>query len=108
MGTPPQRIACLQQYDLPRLKIASLKEGNEWRTDGEDADWEFLSSKSVSTYPFFADRNARDGDPIADRLYCSLFKNRAIVALADGCSWGLRPQQAAMKATAAFSDYMRD
>lgn len=93
---------------LPTLRVKpTAPESKIWYTDGEDTEEEFVSSKSVSTYPILPGRNdVRDGDPIADRLFCSIAKNRTIVAVADGCNWGVRPQQAAISATLAFKEYL--
>ncbi|EGG25356.1 protein phosphatase 2C-related protein [Cavenderia fasciculata] len=61
---------------------------------------------STSTYPYSKGNLGRDGDPIADRYNCVIFENRLIACLADGCNWGARPKEAAMKASEAFLDYM--
>jgi hypothetical protein len=49
----------------------------------------------------------REGDPICDQYCLTHFENRTIVALADGCSWGVEPRDAALKSVKVFVDYMR-
>ncbi|GAM17930.1 hypothetical protein SAMD00019534_011050 [Acytostelium subglobosum LB1] len=60
---------------------------------------------STSTYPSPIGSKGRDGDPIADRYNVVIYENRLIACLADGCNWGLRPQEAAKKASEAFIEY---
>jgi serine/threonine protein phosphatase PrpC len=45
-----------------------------------------------------ARKNARDGDPIADHYGLAAWHNRVLATVADGCSWGVRAQQAAARA----------
>lgn len=45
-------------------------------------------------------------DPVCDVFNVKLYENRGIIALADGCSWGHRPREAALKASAAFMNYV--
>ena len=60
---------------------------------------------TVSTYPRRNER-LRDGDPICDRFGISVFRNRAIVVVADGCNWGSRPRQAAIAARDSVLSYL--
>lgn len=93
-------------YDeLPRFKVVSVRGPGLWKIDGEDKDESFVSTRSVSTYPHLPS-GEKDGDPIADRLYVQVHENRALVAVADGCNWGKRPQMAARDAVAAVSGYL--
>jgi hypothetical protein len=100
-------IEALLYEELPRYKVASLKGTAVRKIDGEDADESFVSTRSISTYPMLPG-GEKDGDPIADRLYVQLHPNRALVAVADGCNWGRRPQLAAQDAIAAFSGYFNE
>lgn len=93
--------------ELPKLKVVSLRGPALRKIDGEDTDEPFVSTRSVSTYPHLPS-GEKDGDPIADRLYVQVHENRALVAVADGCNWGKRPQMAARDAVAAVSGYLTD
>ena len=42
-----------------------------------------------------------------DHYFIELYPNRLLVALADGCNWGLRPFNAALKAAEGFVQYLR-
>lgn len=70
-----------------------------------DIDEKLVSCKSISTYPLFPD-GRRDGDPIADKFKAKFYKNRAWIALADGCNWGSRALNAATAAIGAYESYM--
>lgn len=48
----------------------------------------------------------RDGDPNADGFYAALYDNRAILAIADGCNWGVRSYRAARSALEGVSKYL--
>lgn len=52
--------------------------------------------------------NKREGDPICDRYNYAAFKNRMLIAIADGCSIGTRAQQAATRAVNSFVNELRD
>jgi hypothetical protein len=58
-------------------------------------------------YPHIPGNPRRDGDPICDRFAVSLFQNRSILCIADGCNWGPRPRDAATNATNAFIHYVK-
>jgi len=95
-------------YDeLPKYKVVSVVGPDEIKIDGTDTDQHFVSTRSISTYPLLPG-GEKDGDPIADRLYVQVHENRCIVAVADGCNWGKRPQRAAHDAIAAFSHYFNN
>ena len=66
-----------------------------------------LSSQTISTYPYLPGIG-RAGDPICDYYYIRLFKDAAILSLADGCNWGESPKQAAKRASTCFVRYMQD
>lgn len=93
--------------ELPHLKVKAVRGPGLWKIEGEDVDQPFVSTRSVSTYPFLP-TGERDGDPVADRLYVQVHENRAFVAVADGCNWGKRPQMAARDAVSAVSGYITD
>jgi len=66
-----------------------------------------ICAKSGSSYPkHFTGR--RIGDPICDRFKALIFKDRLLVALADGCNWGRLPYEAATKATDAFLLFLEE
>jgi len=44
---------------------------------------------------------------ICDRYCAEIYKNWAVICLADGCNWGPRPKTAAWKASNAFVDFVR-
>ena len=67
-------------------------------------DW--LCVRSVSTYPRDL-QGIREGDPIADQYAIARIDNRVISALADGCSWGVEPKEAARKASRMFVSYLK-
>jgi hypothetical protein len=102
-------ICATRQFELPQLKVAPyIKNTKIWVTDGtNDQDAEFASARCISTYPTLPNKK-RDGDPIADKLFCGITTNRVVVAMADGCNWGSRPEQAAIKATTAVKNYLQD
>jgi hypothetical protein len=51
----------------------------------------------------------QQGEPICDYFEVELFEEgRTLVCIADGCSWGEQPRQAARKATDAYMGYLRD
>lgn len=65
-----------------------------------------VAGRSISTYPHIPGNPNRDGDPIADRFAANVFENRVIACMADGCNWGAKPREAAIKANAAFIEYV--
>ena len=65
-----------------------------------------LSCSGISTYPTI--RGSRQGDPICDHWCTRLYNNCSIVCLCDGCGWGPQAQQAAIKASRAFVEYIND
>eukprot|EP01122_Echinamoeba_exundans_P000781 TRINITY_DN10716_c0_g1_i1.p1 TRINITY_DN10716_c0_g1~~TRINITY_DN10716_c0_g1_i1.p1 ORF type:complete len:468 (-),score=76.59 TRINITY_DN10716_c0_g1_i1:75-1478(-) len=89
--------------ELPPLAVKQpVGDPTVYDTDAED---KYVSCKSISTYPLFPD-GRRDGDPIADKFKAKFYKNRAWVALADGCNWGSRALNAATAAIGAYEAYM--
>lgn len=45
---------------------------------------------------------------MCDQFFVRLLGNRTVFALADGCNWGPRPREAAMRATASIIDQLGD
>lgn len=97
-------IEAVLYEELPKYKVVSVCGSGVWRVDGEDFEESTLSTRSISTYPLLPG-GEKDGDPIADRLYVQRHENQALLAVADGCNWGKRPQMAARNAVAALSTY---
>jgi serine/threonine protein phosphatase PrpC len=93
--------------ELPKYKVTSLRGSGMWKVDGDDYEELDLSTRSISTYPLLPG-GEKDGDPIADRLYVQRHENRALLAVADGCNWGKRPQMAAKNAVAALAAYFNE
>lgn len=48
----------------------------------------------------------RTGDPICDRFFVQMIRDRAIILVADGCNWGEKPRKAAEKASNNFVQYL--
>jgi hypothetical protein len=92
--------------ELPCLQICPVIEDNEPWTAETDVEKPFCCGKTVSTYPMVAGGKFREGDPIADRFLIKAYKNCALLAIADGCSWGLRSLNAATSAILAFNTYL--
>ncbi|EFA82233.1 protein phosphatase 2C-related protein [Heterostelium album PN500] len=63
-------------------------------------------ARTVSTYPHLPGHPKREGDPICDHFSIQMQANRVIAAIADGCNWGVRPQEAALKASTSFVDFI--
>lgn len=49
----------------------------------------------------------RDGEPNADCVYASVYHNRALLAIADGCNWGPRSARASHDALEGVSSYLQ-
>jgi len=86
--------------NLQNITFLSVAEG------GEASFQNILSCKSVSTYPTIGGKRA--GDPICDYFCAWLLDNATLVALSDGCNWGIAPKEAAQRAANAFADYMKE
>ncbi|EGG21549.1 protein phosphatase 2C-related protein [Cavenderia fasciculata] len=80
------------------------------RTDVPEDSQSYSNSiycKSGSSYPkHFTGR--RQGDPICDRFKISIYREKVLVVLADGCNWGRLPYEAATNATNAFLTFLED
>jgi len=63
--------------------------------------------KTISTYPQYHGKPTREGDPIADSYSLEVYQNGIVlVAVADGCSWGNAPRDAAMLAKRVFLNHL--
>jgi serine/threonine protein phosphatase PrpC len=63
--------------------------------------------KTVSTYPVNSETGLREGDPICDQFGATLFNDgSAVLVVADGCNWGEKPREAAVRARDTFVGYM--
>ncbi|EGC30847.1 hypothetical protein DICPUDRAFT_157374 [Dictyostelium purpureum] len=102
-----QPIVVLQYDELPQINVTNLKSSAQSIQVDDDYDETYLSTRSISTYPMLP-HGEKDGDPIADKLFVQVHKNRAVLAIADGCNWGKRPAMAAKDAIAAFAQYFNE
>ena len=58
-------------------------------TDSPSQFAELACAHSISTYPHLPTHPKREGDPICDRYSLSLYDNRVIACVADGCKFKL-------------------
>eukprot|EP00010_Vexillifera_abyssalis_P008882 CAMPEP_0201544274 /NCGR_PEP_ID=MMETSP0173_2-20130828/874_1 /ASSEMBLY_ACC=CAM_ASM_000268 /TAXON_ID=218659 /ORGANISM="Vexillifera sp., Strain DIVA3 564/2" /LENGTH=520 /DNA_ID=CAMNT_0047952335 /DNA_START=33 /DNA_END=1595 /DNA_ORIENTATION=- len=68
-----------------------------------------ISIRRTSTYPHLPGKAKREGEPIADAF--SIIRQRGggvIVSLADGCNWGAKSRNAAVKACDSFARYVAE
>ncbi len=66
-----------------------------------------VSGRTVSTYPQLPGRDQREGSPICDSYFAQVQKDGVVlVCIADGCGWGSRPREAAIKAKVAMVDHI--
>jgi len=73
----------------------------------EDGYKNYICARSISTYPPVPSNDRRDGDPVCDRYHIEVFSHGIIMSIADGCNWGSRPRNAAIKATEGFINYFK-
>jgi serine/threonine protein phosphatase PrpC len=91
--------------ELPLLPVCPVAvDATPWVAE-TDVEKPFCCAKTISTYPVLAN-GKRDGDPIADKFLIKTYKNCALLAVADGCSWGIRSLNAATSAVHAFNTYL--
>lgn len=64
-----------------------------------------LCGRMVSSYPLWPD-GQRQGDPICDFYRIHYHPLRTVVALADGCNWGIGPRDAAHHAVNNLIEYL--
>eukprot|EP01132_Coremiostelium_polycephalum_P008518 gene8518-10472_t len=98
----PKLTASLSMASTPIYSICGPKPN---LPEDEQTYKNLLCAKSGSSYPkHFTGR--RQGDPICDRFKANIYKDKVLVCLADGCSWGRLPYEAATKATDAFLSFL--
>eukprot|EP01094_Clydonella_sp_ATCC50884_P011330 TRINITY_DN21127_c0_g1_i1.p1 TRINITY_DN21127_c0_g1~~TRINITY_DN21127_c0_g1_i1.p1 ORF type:complete len:754 (+),score=257.55 TRINITY_DN21127_c0_g1_i1:278-2539(+) len=91
-------------YQAPSPKVGLMTGPDD--TEMQDCYGEFASAWTVSTYPRVLIEGQRQGDPICDRYNMQLRSNMVITALADGCNWGTKPQEAAILASNEVVSYL--
>ena len=71
------------------------------------------AGSTISTYPWRTfdiseteKITVQDGSPICDQYKASVYANRAVVSVADGCNWGEAPREAAQRARDSFVNYL--
>lgn len=97
---------------IPKLRIRALDgvvhdtiAGPEDPYVPGEAHNRYGSGKSVSTYP----KNGAGGyNLICDRFTLQVLQQWSILCVADGCGWGVRPREAALKATNGFLTYIKE
>lgn len=100
---PQIRIAPLSDSTKQLPEIVFTLSGPSNESDGSVEEYgDFACGSSISTYPVKTAKNGRQGDPICDRFALTFYHNRAVVVLSDGCNWGIRPRNAAVRANNAF------
>eukprot|EP00005_Dracoamoeba_jomungandri_P003346 CAMPEP_0174255294 /NCGR_PEP_ID=MMETSP0439-20130205/4642_1 /TAXON_ID=0 /ORGANISM="Stereomyxa ramosa, Strain Chinc5" /LENGTH=393 /DNA_ID=CAMNT_0015337417 /DNA_START=172 /DNA_END=1353 /DNA_ORIENTATION=- len=72
----------------------------------EELSTSWCSTRSTSTYPILYGK--RHGDPIADQTWIGVYPNCVLATVADGCSWGTRPRDAARACTIAFKEFFEE
>lgn len=97
---PVKRNQYLSKVSGPRPLASGKKDFFATKT-GEVV----LKGRSVSTYPRSRSA-ARQGDPVADRYSALIYENRTVLALADGCNWGVRPLEAADRSVNGLLGFM--
>jgi len=75
-----------------------------------------VCGRAVSNYPYktflgsdgkrIVDESQQEGLPICDQFCLERYENQTIFALADGCSWGMKPKYAAYYASRRFVEFM--
>eukprot|EP01105_Mastigella_eilhardi_P016174 TRINITY_DN36_c0_g2_i1.p1 TRINITY_DN36_c0_g2~~TRINITY_DN36_c0_g2_i1.p1 ORF type:complete len:438 (+),score=105.24 TRINITY_DN36_c0_g2_i1:77-1390(+) len=68
-----------------------------------------LCARSESTYPVVETSpgvRAKNGEPNADAFAAVVYENQAVIAIADGCSWGVKPYRAARHAVLGVANYI--
>mmetsp|Transcript_1556 Transcript_1556/g.5485 ORF Transcript_1556/g.5485 Transcript_1556/m.5485 type:complete len:745 (+) Transcript_1556:203-2437(+) len=62
--------------------------------------------RSTSTYPYMESKKGREGEPICDQYRIQVTPNHVVMAVADGCNWGMAPALAAYKASKGFVEFI--
>ncbi|KYQ93896.1 protein phosphatase 2C-related protein [Tieghemostelium lacteum] len=89
-------------------KIITIEGPNRELAEDQQSYKDSVYCKSGSSYPKHKVSGKRQGDPICDRFKVSIYRDRVLVVLADGCNWGRLPFEAANKATDAFLQFLED
>eukprot|EP01116_Phalansterium_solitarium_P000643 TRINITY_DN10485_c0_g1_i1.p1 TRINITY_DN10485_c0_g1~~TRINITY_DN10485_c0_g1_i1.p1 ORF type:complete len:913 (+),score=258.32 TRINITY_DN10485_c0_g1_i1:60-2798(+) len=102
-------VSKLPVKPLSSDEIVTLVSTFDWSTGeiGEKSFEDIVCGKSVSTYPRDSLTGKREGDPICDQFCASVYDNRIISVVADGCNWGEEPKEAARKATRITTQYIK-
>jgi hypothetical protein len=97
-GIPQLRIKPLDG------KVVKLLQGPEDPMQPGEVHDRLGSGKAISTYPGIPGGYSL----ICDRFALQVLGNWVLCAVADGCNWGLKPQEAAVRATAGFLGYITE
>jgi hypothetical protein len=99
---------------VPRLQLADFYESDKYieirgplLTDGNGLRCEPNRSAvahTVATYP----NGSYGWQIVCDQFYVRAMGNRTVFALADGCGWGARPREAAIRAAEAVVEQIAD
>jgi serine/threonine protein phosphatase PrpC/uncharacterized FlaG/YvyC family protein len=98
-------IAATSQSQSNAVPLSVELTGSEVPSEGVRRLYsDIVCAQSVATYP---------RDSLGCQIICDWFKvrlfprmNRAILAIADGCNWGMRPREAAQRACHAFVEFL--
>ncbi|KAH3765555.1 cyclophilin B [Pelomyxa schiedti] len=101
---------------LPMMKVIKHPSAtvvySAMSNNAQDQDVSFhdvLCGRTISTYPMDTVKNERMGDPVCDKFHIRLcIGGKAFLSLADGCNWGHRPKEAALRASLSFVGYLYD
>ena len=109
-GTPQSIYNSLPTSSvIPRpfsVKISHLEGPDE--TESEESFLHHACGRTISTYPILPGHLKREGSPICDTFQYRLYNHRAILAVTDGCNWGVRPRLASRTANKTFVDYLEN
>lgn len=109
---PANRSVSKNAFNIKSLSVKEKPTVHLFTLDGPDTQTDnnflpdYIYCNSISTYPIVTPPNKRDGDPICDHYHVKVHTDRIYVCIADGCNWGVRPQQAAIRASKAFIEFL--
>lgn len=99
---------------VPRLQLADFYESEKYvdirgplTTDGTGVRCEptpEIVAQTLATYP----HGSYGWQIVCDQFYVRCMGNRTVFALADGCGWGSRPREAAIRASEAIIEQIAD
>jgi hypothetical protein len=108
---PSKKAALLETFPtlqvkppIPDKDIVSIISKSDAEVEQSYSD--IVCARSVSTYPVVLETGRREGDPICDQYGYLQSDSRIIAVVADGCSWGEEPKEAARKASRIFLSYL--